>query len=242
MILSVEIAEKRFGGRSILGPLAFTLDAGEILAIVGPSGCGKTTLLRIVGGLDPNYRGTVRWHGSAAPRMGTVFQAPRLLPWRTVRQNLDLVRPPGGDAAARDRLLEQLGLAAARDAFASELSLGMARRLALARALVVEPDLVLLDEPFVSLDEAAAATARQVLLDAWRARPAAMLLVTHDLGEAATLADRILLLSRDPARVIDTVSVPAPLRRAGGPAALDLANTIRRRLGGPPAPHFLAGG
>ena len=234
MILSVQ--RKCFAQREVLGPLGFTLDAREILAIVGPSGCGKSTLLRIVGGLDPDYEGNLAWGDDGAPRIGTVFQAPRLLPWRTVRQNLDLVTPPGS-VGGGDALLRTLGLWPARDAFASTLSVGMARRLAIARAFVVDPGLVLLDEPFVSLDEAMAAQARQVLLDAWRRRPLSALLVTHDLVEAASLADRILLLSGGPARIIQTVTVPPSLRRLGGSAAIELADSLRRSLGD----HFLDG-
>ena len=229
VMLSVRIRTKRFAQRDVLGPLDFTLGAGEILAIVGPSGCGKSTLLRIVGGLDPDYDGTLTWSDGRIPRIGTVFQAPRLLPWRTVRQNLELVTPSGGDAG--DALLHRLDLWPVRDAFASTLSVGMARRLAIARAFVIEPDLVLLDEPFVSLDETMAIQARQVLLNAWRQRPLSALLVTHDLVEAAALADRILLLSGSPARPIRTLVVPPDLRRAGGSAALDLANEIRQALG-----------
>ena len=234
VILSVEVSRKSFAGRDVLGPLGFTLGAREILAIVGPSGCGKSTLLRIVGGLDPDYEGILSW-GDRVPRIGTVFQTPRLLPWRTVRQNLDLVLPSGRDRAVGDALLHALGLWPARDAFASTLSLGMARRLAIARAFAVEPDLVLLDEPFVSLDEAMAAEARQVLLDAWQNRPMAALLVTHDLIEAATLADRILLLSAGPARVINTMTVPPERRRVGGSAAVELAAALRQIVGD----HFL---
>ncbi|HEV2677428.1 MAG TPA: ABC transporter ATP-binding protein [Aliidongia sp.] len=238
MILSLEVRRKRFAGRDVLGPLAFTLDDREILAIVGPSGCGKSTLLRIVGGLDPDYEGSLSWGAAGRQHLGTVFQAPRLLPWRTVRQNLDLVLPAGSEPAAGDTLLRALDLWPARDAFASTLSVGMARRLAIARAFIVEPELVLLDEPFVSLDEAMAGEARQLLLDAWQRRPMAALLVTHDLVEAASLADRILLLSASPARIIQTIAVPAALRRRGGDAAVELAHSLRGAL----ADHFLGGG
>ena len=230
MSLAVDITSKRFGDRPVLGPLAFTLGMGEILAIVGPSGCGKTTLLRIVGGLDRDYDGSVSWNAAATWRIGWVFQTPRLLPWRTVRQNVELVRPPGVDPTMGDRLIERLGLGPWRDSFAAELSLGMARRLALIRAVAIEPDLLLLDEPFVSLDAAMAAEARQVLLDAWRDRPVSALLVTHDLVEAASLADRILWLSRDPARIAGSTAVPAEMRRAGGAAAAAFADTLRREL------------
>jgi ABC-type nitrate/sulfonate/bicarbonate transport system ATPase subunit len=224
MILSVDIARKRLGDRPVIEALRFSLESLEILAVVGPSGCGKTTLLRLIGGLDPVFDGRLDWH-DAAPRIGMVFQEPRLLPWRSVRDNLRLVLP--GDDAAIDLVLDRLGLADVADRWASQLSLGMARRLALGRALVIEPGLLLLDEPFVSLDEALADSARQMLLELWRRRPVAAILVTHDLAEAGALADRVLLLSAGPARVIASYAVPPALRRAGPAAALEIAAALR---------------
>ena len=158
-------------------------------------------------------RGRVTWSGGAAPRIGTVFQEPRLLPWRTVRQNIALVHPP--DPAAAEALLDTLGLAPHGDLYPPALSLGMARRAAIARAFAMQPGLLLLDEPFVSLDPAMAEQGRQVLAAAWSARRCAALLVTHDLAEAASLADRILLLSAGPAQVIQDVVVPDGRRRKG---------------------------
>ena len=226
MILSVDIARKRLGGRTVLEALRFSLEAKEILAIVGPSGCGKTTLLRLIGGLDAEFDGTIDWRGSV-PRVGTVFQEPRLLPWRSVRDNLRLVLPSDAGDGAIDLVLDRLGLAGFADHWASQLSLGMARRLALGRALVIEPGLLLRDEPFVSLDEALADSARQMLLELWRRRPVAALLVTHDLAEAGALADRVLLLSAGPARVVASYAVPPAERRAGREAALRTAAALR---------------
>ena len=212
-LLRMEVARKDAGGRAVIADLRFDLAAGEIVALVGPSGCGKTTLLRIVGGLDTRFQGRVTWSGGAAPRIGTVFQEPRLLPWRTVRQNIALVHPP--DPAAAEALLDTLGLAPHGDLYPPALSLGMARRAAIARAFAMQPGLLLLDEPFVSLDPAMAEQGRQVLAAAWSARRCAALLVTHDLAEAASLADRILLLSAGPAQVIQDVVVPDGRRRKG---------------------------
>jgi NitT/TauT family transport system ATP-binding protein len=202
---------------------AFTLDVDlelpgrGVSALFGPSGCGKTTLLRLVGGLDRRFLGSVAWpmpqHMAAPPSIGTVFQEPRLLPWRTVRQNIDLVHPP--DPALGATLLELLGLGRHGDLYPPALSLGMARRVAIARAFAVQPALLLLDEPFVSLDPAMAEQSRGVLVKAWRSRRCAALLVTHDLAEAASLADRILLLSEGPARVVGELVVPVPSRRRG---------------------------
>ncbi len=230
VILEVAVARKFFGTgaarRLVLEGLRFGLAEGEIVALVGPSGCGKTTLLKIIGGLDPQYEGEVRWRGPEAPRIGTIFQEPRLLPWRTVRQNLLLVDPPGG-AAAVDDLLRTLGLWQFRDAFPQQISLGMARRAAIARAFAIEPDLVLLDEPFVSLDPAMAERGREVLLDAWRRRPTSALLVTHDLLDAAALADRVLMLSGHPSHVVKVVTIEPAHRRSGIEASMHVAMQLR---------------
>ncbi len=216
-MLDVDVARKsvagRGGPRTVIAGLRFALEHGEIVALVGPSGCGKTTLLRIIGGLDAYYDGRIAWGGGAAPRIGTVFQEPRLLPWRTVRQNIALVHPP--DPAAAEALLALLGLAPYGDLYPPALSLGMARRAAIARAFAVQPALLLLDEPFVSLDPAMAEQGRAVLATAWQVRRCAALLVTHDLAEAASLADRILLLSAGPSRVARELVVPEGCRRRG---------------------------
>jgi NitT/TauT family transport system ATP-binding protein len=213
VVLRLRIESKDFhtdrGKLPVLGGIELTLGAREIVAIVGPSGCGKTTLLRIIGGLDTDFVGELQWFGSALPRIGQVFQEPRLLPWRTVRQNILLAQHHPKPAIA-DELLESLDLAEFRDAYPGKLSLGMARRVAIARAFAIEPELVLLDEPFVSLDPAMAERSREVLLNAWHARPTAGLLVTHDRDEAAALADRILVLGCRPARIKEERMVRHP--------------------------------
>jgi NitT/TauT family transport system ATP-binding protein len=230
VIVTVRVERKAFATRSgplhVLGPLEFTIDAGEIVALVGPSGCGKSTLLRLIGGLDPDFEGEIAWADGQMRRIGTVFQEPRLLPWRTVWQNLALVLPPGLEAEAQD-LLSTLGLAECHDVYPPALSLGMARRVAIARAFAIAPELVLLDEPFVSLDPAMAERSREVLLAAWRSRPIAALLVTHDLAEAASLADRIMMLSGRPARILRDAAVPAELRRCGIERGAQVAASMR---------------
>jgi ABC-type nitrate/sulfonate/bicarbonate transport system ATPase subunit len=210
--LEIGIRQKSFlaasgGTLQVLGELAFSLGAGEVAALVGPSGCGKTTLLRIIAGLDRDFEGSVALpaHGT----LGMVFQEPRLLPWRTVEQNVRLVAPAATDASLAT-LFETLGIAAHRDHYPGELSLGLARRVALARAFAVEPDLLLLDEPFVSLDDALAARLREELAELVNRRPVTTLLVTHDVDEAIGLADRLLLLSASPARVVADVPVTRP--------------------------------
>jgi ABC-type nitrate/sulfonate/bicarbonate transport system ATPase subunit len=222
MSLRVRVRRKAFDEKAVLEGLEFDLGEREIVALVGPSGCGKTTLLKIIGGLDADYDGTIDWPGIRSPRIGTIFQEPRLLPWRTVRQNLTLVLPPDTHAAAEE-LLRHLGLWPFRDHFPPTLSLGMARRVAIARAFAIAPELVLLDEPFVSLDPEMAQRSREVLLEAWRERATSVLLVTHDPVGAAALADRILVLSARPAHIVAEIEVPAAQRRGERAAALQVA-------------------
>ncbi len=213
-VLDLDIRRKWVGRgaarRLVLDGVRLQVAAGEIVALVGPSGCGKTTLLRIAGGLDMRFEGTIRWAGGTNAGIGTVFQEPRLLPWRTVRENLVLVRPP--DPAEADALLRTLGIPELAGAYPPALSGGQARRVAIARAFAIRPSLVLLDEPFVSLDAATAAASREVLLAAWRERRCAAVLVTHDMAEAEALADRVVTLSSGPARVVGETAVSSPRR------------------------------
>src|SRR5215475_7501503 len=182
--ISVEIHQKRYpdqaGAKPItaLRNLRASVAPGEFCVITGPSGCGKTTLLNIIAGLDRDFAGTVRFEPIPAPKIGYVFQNPRLLPWRTVRENIALVLPHHGASAELDTLLAEIGLADAADVYPTRLSGGMARRAALARAFAIAPDLLLLDEPFVSLDAAAADRLRALLLRLSTARPTTVLLVT----------------------------------------------------------------
>jgi NitT/TauT family transport system ATP-binding protein len=214
----------------VLGELAFSLGNGEVAALVGPSGCGKTTLLRIIAGLDSDFEGSVALpaHGM----LGMVFQEPRLLPWRTVEQNVRLAAPQATDAAL-GTLFQALGLTAHRDHFPGELSLGLARRVALARAFAVEPDLLLLDEPFVSLDDALAARLRDELADLVNRRPITTLLVTHNVEEAIGLADRLLLLSLSPARVLADVPVTRPRTPRTPQELAAMREEIAKRINGP---------
>ena len=211
--LTVAVREKWFPAvgeapaKQVLGHVAFSVAPGDVIAVIGPSGCGKTTLLNLIAGLDGGCRGRIE----LAPdrRLAYVFQEPRLLPWRTVEDNVRLVLAGGARDDARVRaILTEVGLASASSLFASRLSLGMARRAALARAFVIEPGLLLLDEPFVSLDEQTVARLRLLLLDLLALHGTTAILVTHNLREAAMLARRLILLSASPGRLIGEVEVP----------------------------------
>lgn len=179
--------------RTVLRHIDLALDPGEIVALVGPSGSGKTTLLRIAAGLDTAFCGSRTWLGPTSPKIGMVFQEPRLLPWRTVRQNILLAQATPRPELA-DELLDRLGILSSADAWPGTLSLGMARRAAIARALATEPDMLMLDEPFASLDSEMVAQIHGLLSETWQTRPIATLLVTHDRTEAAALADRVIAL------------------------------------------------
>lgn len=210
--LEVHIERKAFVAASgerveVLRNVAFRLDRGLIGVLVGPSGCGKTTMLRIIAGLDTDYQGTVV--RPAAGRLGVVFQEPRLLPWRTVEDNVRLVAP-GADPAKLETLFHVLELTHHRSRYPGELSLGLARRVALARSLAVDPDILLLDEPFVSLDNALASRLRDELVTLVANRALTTLMVTHDVDEAVRLADRVFLLSARPAGILAEVPIPTP--------------------------------
>jgi ABC-type nitrate/sulfonate/bicarbonate transport system ATPase subunit len=210
--LEARVSSKSFqtaSGQSIpvLANLSFALEEGETGALIGPSGCGKSTLMRILAGLDRDFEGSVQ--APADGKVSMVFQEPRLLPWRSVEDNVRLAAPHASKAEVA-ALFAALGLTDHRTHFPGELSLGLARRTALARAFAVRPTLLLLDEPFVSLD---APLARQLQRDLARlveSRSMITVLVTHDVEEAIALADRILVLSARPAHVVNEIEVKTP--------------------------------
>jgi NitT/TauT family transport system ATP-binding protein len=230
--LSVDVRTKRFAAlarapeRPVLDRVRLELAPAETVAIIGPSGCGKTTLLNLIAGLDRDFEGEVRT--ADGTRLAYVFQEPRLLPWRTVAQNLALVLPKAPDVLARiGRALDEVGLDGTAEVYASRLSLGMARRAAIARAFVVEPTLLLLDEPFVSLDEPTARRLRVLLLDLIEAHRTAALFVTHHLPEAIMLAHRLVFLGGRPARILAERRVPLDPAQRRDPAAVE---AVRRRM------------
>lgn len=205
------------GGRlEALGNVSFNVSSGEFVCLTGPSGCGKTTTLRLILGLDGDYDGKIRLPEG---RIAAVFQEPRLLPWRTVEQNIRLALPQELNDASLDGLFVDLGIEGTATLFQGIVS-GMARRVAIARAFALEPALLTLDEPFVSLDEPTAERLRRLLLSVWKARPTAALMVTHNMREAAELADRIIVMSPRPGRIVADVRIETP-RELRGSAEID---------------------
>lgn len=231
-LLEVRVSHKDHasaGGRPqrTLENLCFSLPAGRAGALVGPSGCGKTTLLRIIAGLDPDFSGEVVL--PAGGRLGMVFQEPRLLPWRSVIDNLRIAAPQASEAAL-SALLDALELSEHARHFPGELSLGLARRVAVARALAIAPDLLLLDEPFVSLDDALARDLRARIAALIDESHVTTLIVTHDLREAIELADVIFLLSPRPARVGATLAIDTPRRLMSNETADALEAQARKEI------------
>jgi ABC-type nitrate/sulfonate/bicarbonate transport system ATPase subunit len=216
--LRLAIRAKRFPAvgeapaRPVIANLILEVPPNGFVALFGPSGCGKTTTLNLLAGLDHDFEGTIEL--PPRTRVGYVFQSPRLLPWLTVEDNLRLVLAEAPDTEARiDAWLGEMGLADVRHVFPNRLSLGMARRVALARAFIVRPTLLLLDEPFVSLDEPTAERLRRLLLDTLESHPATVMFVTHNLREAIMLADRIALMAPAPTRVLREIEVPLSLEQ-----------------------------
>ncbi|MCB1703583.1 MAG: ATP-binding cassette domain-containing protein [Halioglobus sp.] len=188
-------------GHAVIDDLSFTLSAGDSLCLLGPSGCGKTTLLRLLMGLEAPTAGSIRIEPALAQRMSYVFQEPRLVPWRTCLENvllpLELARQKSDTSSAYAlELLRQLGLEDRLQHFPAELSGGMQMRVALARALVTQPGIILLDEPFAALDERTRFRMQDLLLELKSRLQLHYVFVTHSIAEAVYLGDHILLLDR----------------------------------------------
>lgn len=218
-MLDIDIRHKHYPDRgghihTALSTLRLSVRTGEFVCVVGPSGCGKSTLLNLVGGLDTDFAGHIRVDGRApGERTGFMFQEPRLMPWLSVIDNVCLVA--GKDTSARKRaqaLLEAMELGDVLDVYPGRLSGGMQRRVALARAFVIEPALLLMDEPFVSLDRPTANRLRTMLIDLWQRCGTTVLFVTHDVHEALALADRVVFLSAAPATMLleHRIELPRP--------------------------------
>ncbi|RMX06448.1 ABC transporter ATP-binding protein [Corticibacter populi] len=231
--LSIRNVSKRYDveGRDplqVLTDVNFDVEPGSFVSIVGPSGCGKSTILRLIAGLDPDYKGSIQQ--GAVPITGTslsrgiVFQDHRLLPWLTLQQNIELALlnsrwTAHQKAKAIREHIELVGLAGFETAFPHQLSGGMAQRAAIARGLVSQPEILLLDEPLGALDALTRIRLQEELLRIWRAEGVTMILVTHDVDEAIYLSDRIFVMNSQPGRIVRDVKVPLPRVRDRASAA-----------------------
>ncbi|MCW2872712.1 ABC transporter ATP-binding protein [Actinacidiphila oryziradicis] len=222
----VEALTRAFNGRPVIDKLDLTLRPGEFTALLGRSGCGKSTLLRVLAGLDREIEGTVL----VPKKRAVAFQSPRLMPWKRVWRNVLLGLPDSPGRAVAETALEEVGLGDRSDAWPKTLSGGEAQRASLARALVREPDLLLLDEPFGALDALTRIKAQQLVAELWQRRGCAVLLVTHDVEEALLLADRALVM-RDGVIAYETpVDLPRP-RDVGDPPFTALRTRLLSELG-----------
>ena len=205
--LVVKELRKSFGKLGVLDSISFSVEHGELVCILGPSGCGKTTMLRIAAGLIPFDSGTVLINGEDIRKnkdylknVSVVFQEPRLLPWRNARQNVNLsleLRNDGhdeGDLGAVDTALSMVGLSEFTGSYPHELSGGMRQRVSLARAVVTEPEILLMDEPLTGLDLRNREELQDEILRIWSRKKVTLMLVTHDPTEAIYMADRIIVL------------------------------------------------
>ncbi|HET9701028.1 MAG TPA: ABC transporter ATP-binding protein [Burkholderiales bacterium] len=224
-LLSLDVVSKSFNGRQVLRRVSVRVRPGEVVSLLGPSGCGKSTLLRIVAGLERDYDGRALVKGEPvhvhSPHTGIVFQEPRLLPWLTVAQNVGFEEGGRGAGDPRTRaLLEEVGLADCGDAWPKQLSGGMAQRVAIARGLFSQPELLLLDEPFSALDAFTRMRLQDLLLGVARRHRTALLMVTHDVDEALYLSDRVLVMGARPGTIREEVELPMPHPRDRADPAL----------------------
>ncbi|MEH6713033.1 MAG: ABC transporter ATP-binding protein [Paraglaciecola polaris] len=220
--LNVRIENKQYiNGTNVLDNIEFDLGTGEFVAIIGPSGCGKTTLLNMISGLEPCEAGSIVFDGEPfytqmSTQIGYIFQQPRLMPWLTVEQNLMLIQPNCRPDTISE-LLASVGLVGKQDCYPRTLSGGMQRRVSIARAFLINPKVLLLDEPFNSLDAPTAARLRLLLIGFCQRQGCSVIFVTHDLQEAVYLADRILFLSQPPSRIVhqESVTLTRPRTESG---------------------------
>jgi NitT/TauT family transport system ATP-binding protein len=229
----------RFGMLQVLDRLSLLIRDGEFISFLGPSGCGKSTLLKAIGGLVPIPEGTIRISDPGL-RLGVMFQKPLLLPWRTTLSNvllpLELGRgatlaPEGYEKALR--MLELVRLADFRDAYPHQLSGGMQQRAALARTLMQDPDVLLLDEPFGALDELTREVLNEELIGIWLSgatRLKTIVMVTHSIPEAVAMSDRIVVMTPRPARLAGTIELSLPRPREADDNEVGRAITNARRL------------
>ncbi|WP_339319725.1 ABC transporter ATP-binding protein [Paenibacillus sp. FSL R10-2734] len=202
-----------------LSNIQLKVNKGELITIIGPSGCGKSTLLKIVAGLDTSYSGTVLLNGKQIDgpsiEKGFIFQEPRLFPWLTVEHNIAANLSLKNPEVRRkvDELIELVRLKGFEKSYPRELSGGMAQRVSIARALLRNPDVLLLDEPFGALDAFTRSHLQEVLLDIWQSNKTTMLFVTHDLDEAVFLAERVVIMNPRPGHIRNILPIDLPFPR-----------------------------
>ena len=223
-----------------LDDVSLSMRAGELVCVVGPSGCGKSTLLQIVAGLLPPSRGEVRIDGEtmAGPRpdkVGIVFQESLLLPWKTAAQNIEFPlalcgAPPSARRARSRDLLDLVGLREFADRLPEELSGGMKQRVAIARGLVRDPCVLLMDEPFAALDEQTRTRMWQELLKIHARTRATILFITHSLIEAVYLADMVLVMAARPGRIIERIAIDLPRPRTIAMLGSERLGALRNRI------------
>lgn len=224
--VTVRGLSRHFGERAVIRDLDLDIAAGEFVALVGASGCGKSTLLRVLADLDHEISGDV----TVPVRRAVAFQAPRLMPWKPVWRNVTLGLPGGENRARADAALAEVGLSHRAEVWPKVLSGGEAQRASLARALVREPDLLLLDEPFGALDALTRIKAQALVGELWQRHRCAVLLVTHDVEEALLLADRVLVMKDGVIAHEVAVDLPRP-RRVDDPVLPGLRRELLGWLG-----------
>lgn len=237
MSIQVERFGRSFDGVTAVEDISFQAEPGEIIGLLGTSGCGKSTILRGVAGLDTDYEGTIRISGKEvngpSGELGIIFQEPRLMPWLTVLDNVcfGLEGPKEEQKQKALELLKVVGLEDFTGHYPKQLSGGMAQRTAIARALVTEPSTLLLDEPFSALDAFTKLQLQDMVLELWERYSPTMIIVTHDIDEALTLCDRIVILKGQPGELHDNVKVtPAKPRRKSDPKLAELKEYILESL------------
>jgi NitT/TauT family transport system ATP-binding protein len=242
-VIEIDGVSKAFakGDRRVLAlqDIGLKVAEREFAAILGPSGCGKSTLLNIVAGFDRPTSGSVRVAGeeiaAPSPRRAVVFQEPALFPWLTVMENVvfgpKTQRQPAGEYRTRAaQIIEQVGLQGFESSYPAELSGGMRQRVGIARVLIMQPQVLLMDEPFGSLDAQTRSLMQELLLSVWERHHPTVLFVTHDIEEALLLADRVCVMTARPGRVKKTIEVTIPRPRAIEVTTSPEFNALRREV------------
>jgi len=242
-VIEIRGVHKEFakGGRRVvaLQDIDLTVAEREFVAILGPSGCGKSTLLNMVAGFDQPTRGSVRVAGgeiaAPAPSRGVVFQEPALFPWLTVMDNVVFGpktrgQPAAGYRARAAQIIEQIGLSGFEASYPAELSGGMRQRVGIARVLIMEPKVLLMDEPFGSLDAQTRTLMQELLLALWERHHQTVLFVTHDIEEAVLLADRVCVMTARPGRIKKSIEVRMPRPRSIESTTSPEFNALRREV------------